>query len=134
MQLIAPNHEPEFEFGAFKGGTHPTGSVICNVIGAFKGGTHPTGSVICNVIGAFKNGTHPTGSAICNVIGAFKGGTHPTGSVIAMLSVRSKTERSLRGSGGFPSQILLSPDLTYRGLLVNMVLIVGQELFNVENM
>ena len=79
MQLIAPNHEPEFEFGAFKGGTHPTGSVICNVIGAFKGGTHPTGSVICNVIGAFK------------------GGTHPTGSVIAMLSVRSKTERTLRG-------------------------------------
>ena len=46
MQLIAPNHEPEFEFGAFKGGTHPTGSVICNVIDAFKNGTHPTGSAM----------------------------------------------------------------------------------------
>ena len=23
LQLIAPNHEPEFEFGAFKNGTHP---------------------------------------------------------------------------------------------------------------
>jgi len=24
LQLIAPNHEPEFEFGAFQNGTHPT--------------------------------------------------------------------------------------------------------------
>ena len=79
LLLIAPNHEPEFEFGAFKNGTHPTGSVICNVIGAFKNGAH------------------------------------------------------LR-RGGFASQILLSPDLTYRGLLVNMVLIVGQELFGVDNL
>ena len=52
---------------------------------------------------------------VCNVIGAIKNGAH------------------LR-RGGFASQILLSPDLTYRGLLVNMVLIVGQELFNVENL
>ena len=88
---------------------------VCNVIGAFKNGTHPTGLVICNVIGAFKNGTHPTGSVIRNVIGAFKNGAH------------------LR-RGGFASQILLSPDLTYRGLLVNMVLIVGQELFGVDNL
>ena len=31
LQLIAPNHEPEFEFGAFKNGTHPTGSAMLSV-------------------------------------------------------------------------------------------------------
>ena len=44
LLLIAPYHELGCGFAAFKNGTQPTGSAICNVIGAFKNGTHPTGS------------------------------------------------------------------------------------------
>ena len=74
LQLIAPNHEPEFEFSAFKNGTHPTMWLL--VVGCDLLLIAPNHELGCG-FGAFKNGTHPTGSA--------------------MLSVRSKTERTLRG-------------------------------------
>ena len=40
LQLIAPNHEPEFEFGAFKNGTHPTKLCACKQ-GVSEGNLEP---------------------------------------------------------------------------------------------